>query len=153
MYMKIYNLVLQSSTGSGNTANSQFYFDWGQIPEGKYKVRFTFNSAVVTLNNTYVANIFLDLGQQVNTFIVPSTTLTTPQLRGNYLGTVAASGTGASQYLFADLHTNPPIYLNNRPTNNQLFVEIHQNTDPYQANYPSANIGQYTLNLSLTLLD
>ena len=151
--MKTYNLVLQSSTGTGTTANSQFFFDWGQIPEGKYSVRFTFNSAVVTLTNTYVANIFLDLGQQMNTFIVASTLTTSPQLRGNYLGCLSATGTGAGQYLFADLHTNPPIYLNNRPTNNQLLVEIHQNTDPYTANYPQATIGQYTLNLSFTLLE
>lgn len=151
--MQRFNLVLESSTSVGNTANSQFFFDWGQIPQGKYLVQFTFNSAVVTLGNTYVANIFLDLGQQSTSFIVSSTTTTSPSLRGNYLGTLIASGTGANQYLYADLNTNPPIYINNRPTNNQLFVEIHQNVDPYQANYTSANIGQYTLNLSLTLLE
>lgn len=151
--MKSFNLVLQSSVGTGNTANETFYFDWGQLPQGKYSVQFTFNSSVVTLTNNYVANIFLDLGQQSNTFIVPSTTTTSVQPRGCYLGSLSATGTGASQYLYADLTSNPPIYLNNLPTNSLLYVEIHQNTSPFQTNYPAVDIGQYSMTLCLTLLE
>ena len=149
--MKSYNLVLQSSVSAFDTSNETFYFDWGQIPEGKYSVQFTFISQIVALTSNYTANIFLKLGQQSNTFIVPAATTASPQLRGNFLGSLSSMNLHGAQRLFADLTTNPPIYLNNRPTTNTLFVEIHPNTLPFQTNYP--DMGQYTMMLCLTLLE
>ena len=150
--MKSYNLVLQSSVSAFDTSNETFYFEWGQITEGKYKVQFTFTSQIIALPSAYTPNIFLNLGQQSNTFIVPASTLNSPQLRGNFLGSLSSmTAHNAQQRLFADLTTNTPLYLNNRPTNNTLHVEIEQNTEPFQTPYP--DIGQYTMMLCLTLLE
>ena len=148
--MKSYNLVLQSSVSSLDTSNETFYFDWGQIPEGKYSVQFTYTSQIIALPSNFTANIFLNLGQQSNTFIVPAATTASPQLRGNFLGSLSSMNAHNAQRLFADLTTNPPIYLNNRPTTNTLFVEIQQSTTPFQTAYP--DIGQYTMMLCLTAL-
>jgi hypothetical protein len=150
--MKTYNLVLQSSVGTNGTPNETFFFDWGQLPQSRYSVQFTFNSADVAPTSIYVANLFLDLGQQPNTFMVTSTLETSVQPRGNYLGCLSSlGGGGVNHYYFADLTTNPPIYLNNRPTNNNLFVEIREAVSPFNTAFP--DVGQYTLTLCFTQLD
>jgi hypothetical protein len=149
--MKTYNLVLQSSVGTNGTPNETYFFDWGQLPQSRYSVQFTFNSADVAPTSVYVANLFLDLGQQQTTFMVASTLETSVQPRGNFLGSLSSLGSGANHYYFADLTTNPPIYLNNRPTNNNLFVEIREANSPFNTAFP--DVGQYTLTLCFTQLD
>lgn len=142
---RIYNVVLQSAIPSQTTVGEIFYYDWGQLPEGQYKVSFTFISAIATLVNTTVANIFLDLGQDTDLVSASG-----QQYRSGYLGMLRYSGTGASNYLFAGLNDNPPTYLMNKPANNRVFVQIHANTGTFETNYSVAP-GAYTLCLSFEL--
>ena len=145
---KIFNVVLESTLGSGvGNYGRTYFFDWGRIPQGRYKVSFVFNSAVVATTNTTVANIFVDLGQGCNTFIAS----TGQGYRQNYLGMLLWTGTGAGNALWCDAYTNPPVYLNQRPTQNSVFVEIHTNASPFEANYANPDVGQYTLVLSFEL--
>jgi hypothetical protein len=140
-----YNIVLESSSGSGNLNNKQFYVDWGRLPDGCYKVSFVMNCAVGTTVNTYVANVFCDLGQN-NSTIMATTNLSTP--RTGFLGLLQWSGTGANYNLYAGTNTNVPIYISQKPSNNLFYVEIHQNTDPYFTNVPNAVLGAWTLVLT-----
>ena len=142
---RIYNVVLQSAIPSQTTVGEIFYYDWGQLLEGQYKVSFTFISAIATLVNTTVANIFLDLGQDTDLVSASG-----QQYRSGYLGMLRYSGTGASNYLFAGLNDNPPTYLMNKPANNRVFVQIHANTGTFETNYSVAP-GAYTLCLSFEL--
>jgi len=142
---KIYNVVLQSAIPSQTTVGEIFYYDWGQMPEGEYKVSFSFISAIATLVNTTVANIFVDLGQDTN--IVSATG---QQYRSGYLGMLRYSGTGANNSLFAGLNDNPPSYLMNKPKNNRVFVQIIANTGTFETNYSVAP-GAYTLCMSFEL--
>ena len=146
--MKTYNVVLESTLGSGaGNYGRTYYFDWGRIPQGHYKVTFIFNSTVVTTVNNIVSNIFIDLGQGSNTFIASSG----QAYRHNYLGTLLWTGTGVSNALYCDAFTNPPIYLDQRPSQNNVFVEIHTNASPFETNYTGPDVGQYTLVLSFEL--
>ena len=140
-----YTIVLESSSGSGSLNSKVFYVDWGRLPTASYKVSFTMNCALGTTVNTYVANIFCDLGQGQN-LIMASSSSSTP--RTGFLGLLQWSGTGANNNLYADTSTNQPIYIKNRPMNNTVNVEIHQNADPYFTNVPNAVLGQYTLVLT-----
>ena len=142
---KIYNVVFQSSIPSQTTVGEIFFFDWGQLPQGEYKVSFSFVSGIATLVNSTVANIFVDLGQDVQI-----ATVTGNQFRSNYLGMLRWTGTGASNYLFAGLNDNPPVYLMNRPNNNKVFIQIHANTGTFTTNY-SPVPGAYTLSMSFEL--
>lgn len=141
-----YTVVLESSSSAVGGLNSkQFFVDWGRLPSAPYKVSFTMNCAVGTTVNTYVANIFCDLGQGQN-MIMASSGSSVP--RTGFLGLLQWSGTGANNNLFADTSTNQPIYLKNRPMNNNITIDIHQNADPFFTNVPNAVLGAYTLVLT-----
>jgi hypothetical protein len=89
---KIYNAVFNSDIATATTSIAEiFYYDWGQLPQGEYKVSFSFVSAIATLTNTYCANLFVDLGQNVGL-----ATSNGQVLRSGYLGSLRNSGTGAN---------------------------------------------------------
>ena len=142
---KIYNVVFQSAIPTQTTVGEIFYYDWGQLPEGEYKVSFCFMSAIATLVNTTVANIFVDLGQDVQ-----MATASGQQYRSNYLGMLRYTGTGASNYLYAGLNDNPPVYLMNKPRNNRVFVQIQNNSGTFETSYAVVP-GVYTLCMSFEL--
>ena len=137
--------MFQSAIPTQTTVGEIFYYDWGQLPQGEYKVSFTFTSAIATLVNTTVANIFVDLGQGNDIASVNGTTY-----KSSYLGMLRWSATGASQYLFAGLTDNPPSYLMSRPNNNKVFIQIHANSGTFETNYAPVP-GAYTLCMSFEL--
>ena len=148
----IYNIILESSLGVGPGNYGRTYFiDWARLPQGAYKITYTFNSAVVTTVNDIVANLFIDLGQGQNTII--ATGQTGIAYRQNYLGTLFWTGTGANNALYANTTSNPPIYISQRPTNNTVYVEVHTNSSPFETNYTGPDVGRYTLVLSFEKLN
>ena len=84
---RIYNFCLNSNFG-GKTpeTSSTFFVDWSVLPEGEYKVSFTFTSAVTStdLPNTVNAVIYLDLGQASTSIIEPSANLSANTYRGGF---------------------------------------------------------------------
>ena len=145
---KIYNIILESTVGTGIYNHTKtFYIDWGRLPQGEYKITFAFNSSEVITVNATVPNIFIDLGQGFNTFIAQNS-IASSSYRSSYLGFLLATGTGDGNSFYCDATTNPPVYIDNRPTNNNFLVEIRRNTAPFEENYNDPEIGQYTLILS-----
>ena len=144
MVKRIYNVVLQSAiAASTSTVNESFFYDWTQIPDVPYNVSFTFASAIATLVNTQVASIYVDLTQSYNQLAMAQNATNT-QYKSSFLGNLLYTGTGASNYLFAEENTNPSTFLNGRPRNNNFLVEIHYNpTTDY-----SPATGTYCLILS-----
>jgi hypothetical protein len=158
---KIFNYVLNSQIAAINsvlTIGEHFYVDWSYLPNTPYKVSFSFMSANQVSTNTTVANIYVDLGQGSTVIISPSntnliSTSGSQAYRAGFLGNLEVrsytnSASASGSYLFAASTTNPPIYLNSRPTNNDVFVEIHTNASTTETNY-SPVPGQYSLILSL----
>ena len=157
---KIFNYVLNSaiaSTAGAATAGEHFYIDWSYLPNTPYKVSFTYMSANLVPLNTTAANVYIDLGQGSTVMIASSNTNGVATVgktyRAIFLGnlevrTFSSASGNIQAYLYAATTTNPPIYINSRPLNNDVYVEIHSNTTNIETDY-SPNSGQYTLILSL----
>jgi hypothetical protein len=150
---RIYNFCLNSNFGGNTTiTSSTFFVDWSIMPEGEYKVSFTFTSAITAtdLGNTTNAVIYLDLGQASSSIIEPSSALSKNTYRGGFLGclrqTSYAIAADYVTYLYADTVTNPPIYILNRPRNNNVSVDINTSATSTTTNF--SPIGAYVLTLS-----
>jgi len=154
---RIYNFCLNSNFG-GNTpaTSSTFFVDWSVLPEGEYKVSFTFTSSIAgtDLGNTNNAVIYLDLGQASTSIIESSAALSNNTYRGGFLGclrqtsytTGATTATDFITFLYADTNTNPPVYILSRPKNNSVSVDIHTSSTTTTTNFTP--IGAYVLTLS-----
>ena len=154
---RIYNFCLNSNFG-GNTpaTSSTFFVDWSVLPEGEYKVSFTFTSSIASsdLGNSNNAVIYLDLGQASSSIIEPSAALSANTYRGGFLGclrqtsyqTGATTPTDYITFLYADTITNPPIYILSRPRNNNVSVDIHTSSTSTTTNF--SPFGAYVLTLS-----
>jgi hypothetical protein len=157
---RIYNFCLNSNFG-GNTpaTSSSFFIDWSVLPQGEYKVRFTFTSSITAtdLGNVTNAVLYLDLGQASTSIIESSAALNGNAYRGGFLGclrpTSYTTGTTAATdfitFLYADINTNPPVYILSRPRNNSVSVDIHTSSITTNANF--SPIGDYVLTLSFEL--
>jgi hypothetical protein len=146
---KIYTIVFNSIIAPYSVIGEVFNYDWGQLPNVPYKVSFSLISSIDNLTNSAIAVVYIDLNQQCS--IMASPTGQTG-LKNNYLGFLRYSGTGATNYLYADATTNQPIYINGRPTNNNVFIEIHTNQAGGMTNY-SPTGWEYILTLNLETLD
>ncbi len=149
---KIYNIILESSVGTGATnADKSYYIDWGRLPDGAYKITFAFRASESNHLNITVANIFVDLGQGMNTVIAQNPSALS-SYRSNYLGFLFVTGTGNAHMLFCETTTNPPLYIDRKPNNNNVLVEVNTNTAPFDTDF-GGNVGQYTLILSFEKQD
>ena len=160
---RIYNFVLNSNFGGATPAtSSKFYVDWSVLPEGEYKVSFTFISAIAgsDLTSTVNAVLYLDLGQASTSIIETSpssSTYTGVGYRGSFLGCLrqvsyavgATTPTDYITYLCADLINNPPVYIFSRPRNNSVSVDIHTSSVSTTTNF--SPIGDFVLTLSFEL--
>lgn len=152
---KIYNIVLNTSFGTQGTdiRTMNFFYDWSRLEQGRYKLTFQFVSSILTTTNVSVLNIYTDLCQ-TNTFFAGNPDGTRNDTYAyQYLGMARASGTGASNYLYAPNNFNGEIYLDQRPSNN-LFTVLLLNNDNTRSGYSSTTLpGNYSLVLNLELLD
>ena len=153
---RIYNFCLNSNFGGATPATSStFFVDWSVLPEGEYKVSFSFTSAITTtdLGNTTNAVIYLDLGQASTSIIEASAANAANTYRGGFLGCLRqTSYTITTEYvtsLYADTNTNPPVYILTRPRNNSVSVDIHTSSTTTTTNFTP--IGAYVLTLSFEL--
>ena len=153
---RIYNFCLNSNFGGATPATSStFFIDWSVLPEGEYKVSFTFTSAITgtDLGNTTNAVIYLDLGQASQSIIEPSAALSANTYRGGFLGCLRQTSYSIAAdyvtFLYADTITNPPVYILTRPRNNNISVDIHTGSTTTTTNFTP--IGAYVLTLSFEL--
>ena len=156
---RIYNFVLNSNFGTGApTVSTKFFIDWSILPEGEYKVSFTFTSAITAtdLGSTTNACLYLDVGQGSTTMIEASPsdiTYANIAQRGSFLGCLRQTSysitTEFVTFLYADINSNPPVYLFGRPRNNQVSVDIHTSSVTTNTNFTP--IGAFVLTLSFEL--
>ena len=157
---RIYNFCLNSNFGGATPATSStFFVDWSVLPQGEYKVSFTFTSEATATDLTAVSNavLYLDLGQASTSIIESSVALSGNAYKGGFLGCLrpagfTTGGTTATDYitfLYADTNTNPPVYILSRPRNNSVSVDIHTGSTTTTTNY--SPIGAYVLTLSFEL--
>jgi len=153
---RIYNFCLNSNFGGATpTTSSTFFIDWSIMPEGEYKVSFTFTSAITgtDLGNAANALIYLNLGQSSTSIIESSAALSSNAYRSDFLGCLRPTSYAISAdyvtFLYADTNTNPPVYILTRPRNNSVSVDIHTSSTTTTTNF--SPIGAYVLTLSFEL--
>ena len=159
-----YTVVLNTlnstlETIANDTWNKSYYIDWSaRMPEGKYKLSFTFISEGNTISNfATIPIVYSDIVSSSSNSILPQSTV---YQNTNILGTLYPTSihTPTDKCCFrADLTSNPSIYLNNRPFNNTFNIQIYNNSNPPlsyldEATTP-AQIGLYVLILSFELLE
>ena len=152
---KIYNIVLNSAFGTtgADIRTVNFFYDWSRIEQGRYKMTFTFITSVLTSTNVSVMNIFTDMCQ-TNTFFASNPDGTRNDTYAyQYLGIARASGTGANTYLYAPNNFNGEIYINQRPQNNLFSISLLNNDANKTAYTSTALFNNYSLVLTLELLD
>ena len=150
---RIYNFCLNSNFGGATPATSStFFVDWSVLPQGEYKVSFTFTSEATATDLTAVSNavIYLDLGQASTSIIESSVALSGNAYRGGFLGCLRQTSYSVAAdyvtFLYADTITNPPVYILTRPRNNSVSVDIHTSSTTTSTNFTP--IGAYVLTLS-----
>lgn len=161
--MPTYNVILNSNfcttETAGNTVNDKsYYIDWSSIlPQGEYELSFNFISEgniINTFPSLPLINIDF-LGQGNIESCKPSYQATSSNILGVLYPTQFHQ---ATDYVFfrAEKYSNTPVFLVNRPYNNNFKVHILNNANPPipwvdQAAVP-ASINSYVMTLSFKLL-
>jgi hypothetical protein len=156
---KIVNVVLNSNNALAGSTNSNatYNIDWGAIlkPNTPYYLHFTYVGQPNTFTGaTKLAQVSVDFVMEnylnKSSIYGAPTTTHLGMLRSFYLN-------GAINYLFADDNNNPPVYLENRPCNNQFKVHVLTNdATPVEwrdTNAVPAVNGNYILTLSFHEVD
>lgn len=159
-----YNVVINSlnstlSTLGNDNSNKSYYIDWSaRMPLGKYYLSFTFLAENNVVNNFQtIPVVYSDLVSSGSNSVLPEALV---YQNTNILGTLYPTSihTPTDKCCFrADLTSNPPIYLNNRPFNNTFNVQVLNNSSPPTAYLDETsptpvNIGTYMLILHFELI-
>lgn len=134
MSNKFFNVILNSfnctTATQGNANNDKsYYIDWSaRMPQGVYHLSFTFQAEGNIIQNIpTVALVYSDIVNSSSNMILPQSTLyNNTNILGTLHPTMIDSNTHVC-YLSADRKSNPPIYLNNRPFNNEFRVQVQSN--------------------------
>lgn len=130
----IYTVVLNSKNNSGtstiqtNRGTRYYNIDWSFLPQGKkYKVSFTFKSTRIQ-TTALTADTLIQLN--VNFTGSPNTYVAVPtggRNVSNLLGVIYVENVSdnTDQRYQALLTDNLPIFLNDRPSNNQFLVQMY----------------------------
>ena len=146
---EIYNFILFSDIGTGTVANKYFFIDWNRLPDSRYKLTFSFVSSTLTIATSFEAMLYIsELGCSNNTVVfAPSGS---SAYNAGFIGIIRDNNNAL--YLSTGITDNPPSYLRNRPTSNQINVRIHQNLSTLGTDYTPLPT-RYTLILSFEQLD
>ncbi len=136
MVKKTYNVILQSAIGNGASVLSETYFyDWTRLPDVPYKLTFSFNSSYLTPSAGTNASIYLNLNQSYSD-VASAQGGTVVGYRSDFLGSLYVYNGITFAYLGADTTSNPSIYLDGRPRNNNFMVQILSGVDTVYAVAP-----------------
>lgn len=123
--MTIYTLSLNSNARiTGTTITSAKYnFDWGMLPNNGTKYKMSWTMVTDTLNiasysSICAVNMTLSQSNCYKVDVINNGAIT------NSVGYLVPYSLGTSSFLFADKHTNNPIWIKHRPQNIQLSVDM-----------------------------
>ena len=129
MAKRIYNVILQSAIGNGASVLSETYFyDWTRMPDVPYKLTFSFNSTSIVPSSTTNASIYTNSNQPYSN-VASAQGTTVVGYRSDFLGSLYVYTAITFAYLAADITSNPPIYLDGRPRNNNFMIQILAGVD------------------------
>lgn len=160
--MKSYNIVVNSNfctSGTSGNANSNknYYIDWSSVmPKGSYELTFSFISkatdTINVLNN--IPLVYIDFLSQANIDAVqPGFQATASQFLGMLYPTLIHPASDSS-FLRAEQSSNNPIFLVNRPWNNEFKVLVVSGANPPipWEDDNLVSLPSYVMNLNFKLL-
>jgi hypothetical protein len=147
---KRFNIILNSqqvsTSSSGNPNDCIYNFNWSNIPQGKYKMSFSYKGQN---NSDFIANdspqIFLTLGS------VPSVYQASGQegsVVSNWVGSLHAETHSATEVVFfANLQDNPDVYFDSLPTSGPIRVQVYRGnfTTPFTTITTNQNLANYVM--------
>lgn len=149
---KRFNIVLNSqqvsAASSGNPNDCTYEFNWSNIPQGKYKMSFSYkgqNNADFVSNDS--PQIFLSLGNVPSVYQANGSN---GSVVSNWIGSLHAETHAAGQVVFfANLQDNPDVYFDSLPTSGPIRVQIYRGnfTTPFTTNAGS-DLANYVMALS-----
>jgi hypothetical protein len=144
---KPFTLVISSLNRSNGNQNYAVYnFDWSVLPDVPYYLSFSFtasDNATYVLATAPTASIYIDFGENTQTYTCIVNNNGAPS--SQYIGSLRKRHiSGTNHCLYADQNTNPPVYLNGRPSNKNFLIRIF--TDNL-ALYDLSMLGSYILTL------
>lgn len=127
---KTYNLILNSANSTNKTTNNDviYYVDWGFLPNNtKLKVSFNFHSQDITdLLGDSITQLIAYLDGSPTTYTTVNNLMTYSQsLSLGVLHPQQVAATGAAKNILqTDWFDNPNVFLQSKPTNNQLRIQL-----------------------------
>lgn len=154
-YIKPYkfNIVLNSqqvsASSSGNPNDCIYEFNWSNIPQGKYKMGFSYKGQN---NSDFVSNdspqVFLHLG---NTPSVYQASGQNGSVVSNFIGSLHAETHSATQVVFyANLQDNPDVFFDSLQTSGPIQVKVFRANfqTPFTTVTTAQNLANYVMVLS-----
>ena len=149
---KRFNIVLNSqqvsTSSSGNPNDCTYEFNWTNIPQGKYKMSFSYKGQN---NSDFVSNdspqICLSLGTVPSVYQANGSN---GSVVSNWIGSLHAETHAAAQVVFfANILDNPEVYYESLPTSGPVRVQIYRAnfTTPFTTNAGS-DLANYVMCLS-----
>lgn len=146
-----FNIVLNSqqvsASSSGNPNDCTYEFNWTNIPQGKYKMSFSYKGQN---NSDFVSNdspqIFLSLGTVPSVYQANGSN---GSVVSNWVGSLHAETHAAGQVVFfANLQDNPDVYYDSLSTSGPIRVQVYRSdfTTPF-----TTNVGSYLANYVMCL--
>lgn len=134
---KVVNVILNShnaintaSPSSSNNNNLNYFIDWSAIlKDGKaYKLHWCYTSQInLFAGTTKLAQVRVDF--QMENYLSRSSTYGAPTTTAIGILEHRSVISASNWYLYADDNTNPVVYFNTRPYNNNFTVQVVTN-DP-----------------------
>jgi hypothetical protein len=150
---KRFNIVLNSqqvsASSSGNNNDCTYEFNWTNIPQGKYKMSFSYKGQN---NSDFVSNdspqIFLSLGATPSVYQANGSS---GSVVSTWIGSLHAETHAAAQVVFyANLQDNPDVYFDHLPTSGPIRVQVYREnfTTPFTTVTGGLELANYVMALS-----
>jgi hypothetical protein len=151
MFNIVLNSQLVSASSSGNPNDCTYEFNWTNIPQGKYRMAFSYKGQN---NSDFVANdspqLFLSLGSTPSVYQASGQN---GSVVSTYIGALHAETHAAAQVAFyANLQDNPDVYFDSLPTSGPIRLQVFRAnfTTPFTTSTTTQNLANYVLVLNFT---
>ena len=147
-----FNIVLNSqqvsASSSGNPNDCTYEFNWTNIPQGKYKMNFSYKGQN---NSDFVSNdspqLFLHMNATPSCYQASNAN---GSVISTYIGALHAETHSATEIVFfANLTDNPDVFYDSLPTSGPIQVKVFRAnfTTPFTT-LAGSNLANYVMVLS-----
>jgi len=147
--VQIFNVVCDSSSNfvsQVNGSSTQYYFDWSKLPDGKYKMTFSYMSDDTTTTLSPVMTLWNDFNSADGTYSAGNGV--SPMI--SFMGNLFPDGHGANRFYYAKAVDNPPVLMY-KPNNN--FFNIFLRNGTTMTSYATPVASQYVLMMNFELVE